>query len=252
MLMELFAIDGIPDIKIGDKLSYLIENDTELIDGDIVIIASTIVSKSEGRTANLSDFNPSPYAKSIATNLEKITGKPKDARFAQAIIDESSEIILDNPFILSRMNFGHICVNAGIDQSNILSHDLLLLPSDPSKSAAQLKSQFSSNVSVIITDTCGRPFRYGQSGVAIGWAGISPQRDWRGKSDLYGHELEATIQCVVDELASAANLLMGEGSGGTPVVIVRGWNFGNFQENQNVFRNYEDDVVRRALERWNS
>ena len=248
--MELFTVEGIPEIGPGDNIPSHVEKNIDLIDGDIILIASTIISKSEGRATNLSNFTPSKRAKSIAKSLESLTGKSKDPRFAQAILDESSEVILESPFILCRTHFGHICVNAGIDRSNTGLHDILLLPVDPSHSAVNLKKQFSSNVSVIITDTCGRPFRYGQVGVAIGWAGISAHRDWRGKHDLSGNELEVTVQCILDELASAANLLMGEGDGGTPVVIVRNWDFGPFPENQDLFRKLEDDVVRKALRRW--
>tara|TARA_A100001037_G_scaffold299444_1_gene325056 strand:- start:8183 stop:8935 length:753 start_codon:yes stop_codon:yes gene_type:complete len=250
--MEIFAVDGIPEIQPGDNIPHHVEKNIELIEGDVILIASTIVSKSEGRAANLSDFSPSPRANSIASSLESLTGKPKDPRFAQAVLDESSEILLDKPFLLCKTHFGHICVNAGIDRSNTGSHDLLLLPINPSNSALELKKQFSPNVSVIITDTCGRPFRYGQVGVAIGWAGISAHRDWRGTYDLQGYELEVTLECIVDELASAANLLMGEGNGGTPVVVIRGWEFGPFPENIDLFRKPEDDVIRKTLRRWNS
>ena len=248
--MELFAVKGIPEIKPGDNIPYHIEKNIDLIDDDIILIASTIVSKSEGRAKNLSDFTPSERAESMAKSFESLANKPKDARLAQAILDESSEILIETPFILCRTHFGHICVNAGIDRSNTGSHDILLLPIDPSHSALGLKKQFSSNVSVIITDTCGRPFRYGQVGIAIGWAGISAHRDWRGKYDLKGNELEVTVQCISDELASAANLLMGEGDGGIPAVVVRDWDFGPFPENQDLFRKLEDDVVRKALHRW--
>jgi len=103
---------------------------------------------------------------------------------------------------------------------------------------------------VIVTDTSGRPFRHGQRGVAIGWAGIPASRDWRGERDRDGRELGVTVQCVVDELAGASNLLMGEGSGSTPVVIVRDWEFGAREGSDEVFRAVETDFVRQALRGW--
>jgi coenzyme F420-0:L-glutamate ligase/coenzyme F420-1:gamma-L-glutamate ligase len=103
---------------------------------------------------------------------------------------------------------------------------------------------------VVVTDTSGRPFRHGQRGVALGWAGIYASRDWRGERDRGGRELSATVQSVVDELAGAANLVTGEGDGGTPVAVVRDFEFGDHAGSDNLFRDVENDVVRRALREW--
>jgi coenzyme F420-0:L-glutamate ligase/coenzyme F420-1:gamma-L-glutamate ligase len=105
---------------------------------------------------------------------------------------------------------------------------------------------------VVVTDTSGRPFRYGQRGVAVGWAGLPAARDWRGESDREGREMEATVQAVVDELAGAANLVTGEGAGGTPVAVVRGFEFGDHAGDDDLFRTPEDDLVRPALREYYS
>ncbi len=128
-----------------------------------------------------------------------------------------------------------------------------MLPKRPGKSAERIRAGLEErgvdDVAVIVTDTCGRPFRHGQRGVALGWAGISASRDWRGEPDRDGRELGVTVQSVVDEL-SAANLVAGEGAGGTPAVVVRDWAFGDLEGSDELFRSVEDDLVRQALREW--
>ena len=246
--METFAVEGLPEIRAGDDLAELVAARTELGAGDVLCIASTVVSKAEDRKADLSAFPPSSRAEAIAERLESVTGEPKDPRFAQAIIEESEELLTEAPFILSVTRFGHVTVNAGIDRSNVPGADLLLLPREPSDSAERLSAAL--GVPVIVTDTSGRPFRYGQRGVAIGWAGMPASRDWRGEHDRDGRELDVTVQSVVDELAAAANLVTGEGGGGTPAAVVRGWEFGDHAGSEDLFRREEDDIVREALREW--
>ncbi len=246
--METFAVEGLPEIRAGDDLAELVAARTELEAGDVLCIASTVVSKAEDRKADLSAFPPSSRAEAIADRLESVTGEPKDPRFAQAIIEESEELLTEAPFILSVTRFGHVTVNAGIDHSNVPGADLLLLPREPSASAERLSAAL--EVPVIVTDTCGRPFRYGQRGVAIGWASMPASRDWRGELDRDGRELDVTVQSVVDELAAAANLVTGEGGGGTPAAVVRGWEFGDHAGSEELFRREEDDIVREALREW--
>ena len=246
--METFAVEGLPEIRAGDDLAELVAARTELGAGDVLCIASTVVSKAEDRKADLSAFPPSSRAEAIAERLEAVTGEPKDPRFAQAIIEESEELLTEAPFILSVTRFGHVTVNAGIDRSNVPGADLLLLPREPSDSAERLSAAL--GVPVIVTDTSGRPFRYGQRGVAIGWAGMPASRDWRGEHDRDGRELDVTVQSVVDELAAAANLVTGEGGGGTPAAVVRGWEFGDHAGSEELFRREEDDIVREALREW--
>ena len=246
--MEAFAVEGLPEIREGDDLAALLEERVDLREGDVLCVASTVVSKAEGRKADLADFPAGDRARSIAERLEAVTGDEKDPRFAQAVLDESEELLTEAPFLLAVTRFGHVTVNAGIDRSNVPGADLLLLPEDPSASARRLSETL--GVPVVVTDTSGRPFRYGQRGVAVGWHGVRASRDWRGEVDREGREMEATVQSVVDELAATANLVAGEGDGGTPAVVIRGWAFGDHEGSDNLFRTEEDDLVRQALRDW--
>lgn len=242
-----FAVENIPLIKQGDDIARILSGKTELKEHDIIVISSTIVSKSEGRIISLDDVKVTEKAKTIAKR------NANDPRFIQAVLDESEEVLLESPFLLVRTKSGSICVNAGIDHSNVEGGDnILLLPKDPDASALDIKKSIfkytGKKVSVIITDTNGRAFRMGQTGAAIGIAGIKATLDWRGTEDLFGRVLEVKNEAVVDEIAGFANILMGEGSGGTPIVIIRGLNL--YHESYGIrelFRPEEEDVIRKAL-----
>jgi len=248
--MNAIGIEGLPEVRPGDDVAALIEERTTLRDDDVVCVASTIVSKAEDRAFDLSAFPASERARSIADRLEAISGEEKDPRFAQAVIEESDELVLEAPFILAATTFGHVAPNAGIDRSNVPDDDLLLLPESPSASAARIRSNLDADVGVVVTDTCGRCFRHGQTGVAIGYDGISATRDWRGETDRDGHELEVTNESIVDELAGTANLITGEGDDGIPIVVVRDFEFGAHDGSENLFRDVDDDLVRDALREW--
>ncbi|WP_306054184.1 coenzyme F420-0:L-glutamate ligase [Natronococcus wangiae] len=252
--MELHAVPDLPEIRPGDDVAALVADRADLEAGDVLTVASTIASKAEGRTANLEDYPVSGRAKEIADRIGELAGEEKDPRFAQAVLEESTELLIECPFMLTETRFGHICVNAGIDRSNVPDHDILLLPRKPAESAERIRDGLAArgheDVAVIVTDTCGRPFRHGQRGVALGWAGTPASRDWRGEVDRDGHELGVTVQSVVDELASAANLVTGEAAGGTPAVVVRDWEFGDLEGSDELFRDVEDDLVRQALREW--
>ncbi|WP_436346096.1 coenzyme F420-0:L-glutamate ligase [Natronorubrum sp. FCH18a] len=252
--MELEPVTGLPEIRPGDDIAALVADRAALESGDVLTVASTIVSKTEGRMANLEDYPVSGRAQEIADRIADVAGEEKDPRFAQAVLEESTELLIDCPFLLTETRFGHICVNAGIDRSNVPDHDILLLPKKPAESAERIRSGLAErgieDVAVIVTDTCGRPFRHGQRGVALGWTGMPASRDWRGELDRDGHELGVTVQSVVDELSSAANLVTGEGAGGTPAVVVRDWDFGDHEGSDELFRAVEDDLVRQALREW--
>lgn len=234
-----YQILGLPIIKEGDDLAFLVESLFELQDGDVLCIASTIVAKSEGRFRRLDDYEPSSRAVEIAGTIGK------DPRFVQAVLDESDEVLLERPFLLVATKFGHIGVNAGIDQSNVGDGRILLLPENPSASAESIRKRLGKDCAVVITDTCGRPFRCGVAGVAIGWAGIAALRDWRGRSDMHGRELEITLEAIVDEIAAMANLLMGEAGDGTPAVVFRGLRYP--RSGGMVFMPQEKDVIRPKL-----
>jgi len=260
--MHVEPVEGLPEIRPGDDVAGMIAEAVDLegaaagtdpAAGDpenppILCVASTIVSKAEGRQADLSDFPPSERAAAIAERIGAIAGEDKDPRFAEAVLAESEELVLEAPILLAVTRFGHVTVNAGIDRSNVPDADLLLLPQDPTASAERLHEAL--GVPVIVTDTSGRPFRQGQRGVALGWAGIPAARDWRGEHDRDGRELGVTVQAVVDELAAAANLVTGEGDGGTPAAVIRDFEFGDHAGSEGLFRDPENDLVRAALRSW--
>jgi coenzyme F420-0:L-glutamate ligase/coenzyme F420-1:gamma-L-glutamate ligase len=236
-----FLVYGLPVVKEDDDLASLIGSIFQIQEGDVVCIASTIVAKSEGRFRNLDDYHPSTRA----TGIAKVIGK--DPRFVQAVLDESAEVLLEEPFILSVTRFGHTGVNAGIDQSNVGEDRILLLPLDPQASAERIRSRMGKDCAVIITDTCGRPFRCGVTGVAIGWSGIAALRDWRGVSDMHGRKLEITQEAIADEIAGISNLLMGEAGDGTPVAVIRGLKYP--RSGGSLFMPEEKDVIRPYLKR---
>ncbi|PSQ57097.1 MAG: coenzyme F420-0:L-glutamate ligase [Halobacteriales archaeon SW_9_67_25] len=246
--MHVSPVDGLPEVRPGDDLAALIADRVDPDARDVVCVASTVVSKADGRQADIADYPADERARSIASRVEALAGEPKDPRFAQAVIEESEELLLEFPIMLAVTRFGHVTVNAGIDRSNVPDADLLLLPEDPAASARRLHERLDARV--VVTDTSGRPFRYGQRGVALGWAGLPAARDWRGERDREGREMSATVQAVVDELAAAANLVTGEGAGGTPAAVVRGWDFGDHAGSDELFRTEEDDLVRAALRGW--
>ena len=247
--MELFAVPDLPEIREGDDLAALIGDRADLRPDDVICVASTVVSKAEGRAFDLGDFPAGPRAREIAARLSEISGDDKDPRFAQAVLEESTEVIMEAPFLLTESRFGHVGVNAGIDRSNVPDSDILLLPERPSASAERIREGSAAD-RVLVTDTCGRPFRHGQRGVAIGWAGMAPARDWRGESDRDGRELGVTVESVADELAAAANLVAGEGDGGTPVVVVRDFEWGDHGESDAHFRDVDGDLIRQAARGW--
>ena len=234
-----YLVAGMPVINEGDDLAALMDSLFELQDGDIICIASTVVAKSEGMFRNLEDYQPGQRAAHIAEAIGK------DPRFVQAVFDESEEVLLEKPIILSVTKFGHIGVNAGIDQSNVGGGNILLLPKDPHASAKRIRSKLSKDCAVIITDTCGRPFRCGVTGVAIGWSGIAALRDWRGERDIHGKQLEITQEATIDEIAGMANLLMGEAGDGTPVAVIRGLKYS--RSGGRLFMPEDKDVIRSRL-----
>nr|7ULD_A Chain A, Coenzyme F420:L-glutamate ligase [Archaeoglobus fulgidus DSM 4304]7ULE_A Chain A, Coenzyme F420:L-glutamate ligase [Archaeoglobus fulgidus DSM 4304]7ULF_A Chain A, Coenzyme F420:L-glutamate ligase [Archaeoglobus fulgidus DSM 4304] len=247
MRVEVFPVEGLPLIKEGDDLAELISSRVRFEDGDVLVVCSTVISKAEGRIRRLEEFNPSERAKEIAARI----GKP--AEFVQAVLEESEEVLLDFPFLLVKAKFGNVCVNAGIDASNVEEGSLLLPPLDPDGSAEKLRRRIleltGKRVGVIITDTNGRCFRRGVVGFAIGISGVKAMKDWIGRKDLYGRELEVTVECVADEIAAFANLLMGEGGDGIPAVVVRGLNVAGEGSMEEIYRSEEEDVIRRCLKR---
>lgn len=203
----------------------MISQKQKFANGDIVVIAQKIVSKAEGRIVPLSSLTPSAKAIQLAKVYKK------DARVLELILRHSKNIVkIANGVIISETKHGFVCANAGIDQSNIIksNENALLLPDDPDASANQimnmLREKTNREVAVIIADSFGRPFRNGQTNVAIGIAGLNAIKSYIGEDDMFGKKLKVTEIAVVDELASAAELVMGK-SKGIPVAIVRGFDF---------------------------
>lgn len=247
MKFEAIAVENIPLIHTGDDLPSIICKNLELQDRDIVIVASTIVAKAEGEIFRLEDITPGKIA------LDMAARNGKDARFIQAVLSRSREVLVERPFMLVTTLAGHTCVNAGVDESNIEDGFLLYPPENPDVSASRLGRELEKlsgkKLSVIVTDTNGRAFKIGQTGAAIGIYKIKPVKRWIGEKDLFGKVLEITEEAVVDELAGAANLLMGEGAGGTPVIVIRGLDHYCDEETfiKEMYRAEEQDVIKKGL-----
>jgi len=244
---EAVTVENIPLIHTGDNLPSIICDNLELQDSDIVIVASTIVAKAEGEVFRLEDITPGKIA------LEMASRNGKDARFIQAVLSRSREVLVEKPFMLVTTLAGHTCVNAGVDESNIEDGFLLYPPVNPDASASRLGQELEKlsgkKLSVIVTDTNGRAFKIGQTGAAIGIYKMKPVKHWIGEKDLFGKVLEVTEEAVADELAGAANLLMGEGAGGTPVVVIRGFDYYCGEETfiKEMYRPEEMDVIKKGL-----
>src|SRR5262245_46523393 len=219
------ALPGLPEIVRGDDLAALIAaavtRSGRTIDrGDAFVVAQKIVSKAEGAVVALDDVTPSAEARQWAD------AHGKDARVVEVVLRESRRIVrMERGLIISETHHGFVCANAGVDASNVPDGFVTLLPRDPDASAARLRDalsdRFSHPVSVIVSDSFGRPWREGVVNVALGVAGLRPLADYRGCHDVFGRRLESTVMAIADELASAAELVMRKTTA-TPVAIVRG------------------------------
>jgi len=225
------ALPGIPLVKPGDDLVQMIlaglaEAHLSLQTGDALVVTSKIVSKAEGRLVDLDSVTPSAAAYTLAEKTRK------DPRVVELVLGESESISRAAPGVLVvQHRLGFFSANAGIDQSNVDGSDntVLLLPLNPDESAesirAGLREATGADIGVVISDSHGRPFRMGNVGVAIGAAGLPALLDLRGHDDLFGRKLKITVQGYADLVASAANLLTGEGDEGRPVALLRGLDF---------------------------
>jgi len=228
--VRLTAIPGIPNVVPGDDIAELIAKATasaELTpdDGDILVLAHKIVSKAEGRLQKLSEVKPSHRAHEISVYTEK------DPRLVELILRESDHISRMRPgLLIVRHRLGFTSANAGIDRSNVVQESeeetVLLLPEDPDRSAAQIRTRMGEltgkEIGIVIADSHGRPFRLGTVGVAIGVAGVPALWDRRGEQDLFGYKLQHTEVGTADEIAAAGSLIMGQGAEGTPAVLIQG------------------------------
>ncbi|MDD1717850.1 MAG: coenzyme F420-0:L-glutamate ligase [Methanoregulaceae archaeon] len=241
--IQVTGVRGLPLIRKGDDLPAMICEHCSVQTGDIIAIASSVYSKSRGYTRNLADIVPTAEAKRLGELNHE------DPRFVQSVLDSSKEVILDHPFILSVLASGHIGVRAGVDQSNVEDGVVILLPPDPMAAAEEVRAGIAAcsgaRTGIIVTDTCGRSFRRGQTGHAIGWAGMVAIRDFRGDTDLFGHVLKITEEAVVDEIAGFANYVMGESHNGVPVVVFR--NCESWAGHDDIYFREGEDIVRSLL-----
>jgi coenzyme F420-0:L-glutamate ligase/coenzyme F420-1:gamma-L-glutamate ligase len=217
--MNVSAVTGLPEIEPGADLARLIADAAMLEDGDVVVVAQKVVSKADGRIVRLADVEPSERARALAAG--------GDPRRIEVILRESARIVrLRPPLVISQTRHGFVCASAGVDASNAPGPDtLVLLPVDPDAAAAALRGRLREltgrDVAVIVSDSFGRAWRQGTTDVAIGCAGLAPLVDLGGQRDRAGYELHATVIAVADEIAGAAQLVMGK-LDGIPVAVVRG------------------------------
>ena len=234
-------------IKSGDVIPELICNICAPEDGDIICIASTIISKAKGYSIRLDTI----AAGEQATRIADSTGE--DPRFIQVVLNQACDVLIETPFTLTQVICGHVGVRSGVDASNVEDGMVIILPPDPMKEAEEISSEIKritgKDCAVIVTDTCGRSFRRGQTGHAIGWSRIQAIRDFRGDTDLFGRILEITEEAVVDEIAGFANFVMGESNNGVPAVLFRG--VPKWTGHDAIYFNPEEDLIRKALKKMN-
>lgn len=222
--MKFLPVKEMPLVEEGDDIGELILDSLErqnimVEDGDIFVIAQSIISKAEGNVIDLEGIRPSEKAKEIS---KKIDHSPREV---EVILQETEQEIRSDHVFISETKHGFVCANAGVDASNVEEGKVTILPDDPDASAKRIKEKIDkktkSKVSIIISDSWGRPFRLGAIGFAIGIAGIKPLVDLRGQQDAYGRKLETTIISPPDSLAAAASLEMGEADKEIPVVLIK-------------------------------
>jgi coenzyme F420-0:L-glutamate ligase / coenzyme F420-1:gamma-L-glutamate ligase len=220
---RVFPLEGIPEVEEGDDLAALLAAAAAraggLEDADVVVVAQKVVSKAEGRVVDLAGVEPSARARELAGD--------RDPRHVELVLRESVRIVRTRPpLVIAETRHGFVCASAGVDASNARgAGTVVLLPLDPDASAARirtgLRERLGCDVAVIVSDSFGRPFRQGTTDVALGVAGLNPLLDLRGVKDEAGYELHATQIAVADELAGAAELVLGK-TRGVPAAVVRG------------------------------
>jgi coenzyme F420-0:L-glutamate ligase/coenzyme F420-1:gamma-L-glutamate ligase len=221
--VQVVAVEGLPEIGPGDDVAALIAGAVDLRDADVVVITSKVVSKAEGAVVELADVEPSPFATEFAERWDK------DPRLVEVVLRQAARVVrMVGPVLITETHHGFVCANSGVDQSSSgAAGRVVVLPPDPDGSARGLRRRFAelgADVAVVISDTFGRPWREGQTDVAVGIAGISPMVSYIGQHDPHGHEFRVQELCVVDELAGAAELVKGN-TNRVPAAIVRGYDW---------------------------
>jgi coenzyme F420-0:L-glutamate ligase/coenzyme F420-1:gamma-L-glutamate ligase len=222
---EVIGIEGIGEVQPGADVPALVldaaaRQGTPVLGGDVLVLSQKIISKSEGRLLNLNDVAPSTMATTFATELGR------DPRLIEVILRESRRVVrMDRGVLVTETRHGWVCANAGVDQSNVDAEMVALLPEDPDRSARAfrdaVRTRTRAEIFVIVADTFGRPWREGLVNIAIGVAGFAPLRSYLGERDPAGRPLQATILAIADELAAAAEPVMGK-LDRIPAAIVRG------------------------------
>jgi len=230
--VEVIALAGLPEIHEGDDLEGMIGDALEATPGalptqpgDVLVVTQKVVSKGEGAVVDLRTVEPSPQA------LDWARAWDRDARQIEVVLREASRIVrMERGVLITETRHGFVCANGGIDASNVgpdSGDTVTLLPVDPDASAARirdaLRARFGTDLPVIVSDSFGRPWRWGIVDVALGVSGILPLEDLRGQPDADGRVMRTTVRAVADELASAAELALGK-TAGRPVALVRGAN----------------------------
>jgi coenzyme F420-0:L-glutamate ligase/coenzyme F420-1:gamma-L-glutamate ligase len=229
--LTVFGVTGMPEIGRGDSIGELVAAQCALVDGDVVVVTQKIVSKCEGRIVPVDAHDP--LAKRQLAESEAVR-----------VLRRRGELVV------TETRHGFVCASSGVDLSNVEEGYAVLLPVDPDRSARRIRDQLRAiagvEVGVVISDTFGRPWRKGLTDVAIGCAGVAAVVDLRGATDAMGRELAVTEVCVADEIASAAELVMGKSSG-VPVAVVRGTDPAWLRESsvrEEVVRPYGEDLFR--------
>ncbi len=224
--IQLLPITGIPEISPGDDLPDILisASGKDLLDGDVLVVTHKIIAKAEGRIVDLRTVEPSVLAKRFATEYGK------DPRQIEVVLRESRRVVrMDRGVIISETHYGFVCANAGVDASNVPNEEsVCLLPIDPDLSARRIREalveRLGIDVAVVVSDSFGRAWRLGITDIAIGVAGMNPIVDYRGRRDQHGRLMDASVLAVADELAGAAELVMGK-TNGVPAAIVRGYEY---------------------------
>lgn len=228
--IEVIPIANLPIVKQGDDLALLIykaakKQGTPIQKGDVIVITHVIVSRAEGNVVDLETIIPSKFAKFVAKETKK------DPRLVEVILREAKNIVrMRKGRLITESKQGLVCANSGIDKSNVPGDNMVaLLPKDSDKSAKKIRKKIEEiskkEVAVIVSDTHGRPLRKGEINIALGASGFDPLRDRRGEKDLFGYTIKIKKTAIADELAAAAELVIGQTNEGIPVALIRGYNY---------------------------
>jgi coenzyme F420-0:L-glutamate ligase / coenzyme F420-1:gamma-L-glutamate ligase len=240
-VIQILPVEGLPEIGAGDDLAGLIAGRAELREGDVLVVSQKVVSKTEGRVVRLADVEPSDEARALAGG--------EDPRRLEVVLRETVRLVRTRPpLVIAETRHGFVCASAGVDSSNAPGPGtVVLLPEDPDASALRLRERLHELTGVapgvIVSDSFGRPWRQGTTDVAIGVAGIRPLLDLTGERDAAGYELHATVIAVADELAAAAELVLGK-TAGVPAAVIRGADAGGDGSARDLVMPPERDLFR--------